>query len=285
MNQAFVTWLEGMRGAVEVTRGTWQQASSTSERRPRDKRLDHLLPMQFEHDGRLHWAEEAHRTTLWSSRYRLAVYACMLVGVLFVFAIKWVPGNAWLTLAAVSVFACGTLALLRVRERAAQQWRDEAEVVPGALVMANTMLYEPGSEPANAGFVFTFDQALAGDPDRLVQVAQSCFDLHREQTPVTPALAELQRRCRGWSERLPAGQSHVFDRVRVPEVWCGNKATFVTPIAISRDQLPGGVIDRRIYPLLARRDRNESADLLPWSYWGTEAEHATAATRDGTTAV
>ena len=52
------------------------------------------------------------------------------------------------------------------------------------------------------------------------------------------------------------------------------------PVTITRDQLPGGVIDRRIYPLLARRDRSESADLLPWSYWGTEPEHAAVATSD-----
>ena len=279
MNQAFVSWLDGMRAAVEATRASWQQTSSNGERRPRDKRLDELVPMQFEHDGRLHWAEEANRITMWSSRYRLVVYACLLVGVLFVFASNWVSGAAWRTLGAGFVFVCGASMLLRWRERPAQQWRAEAEVVPGALVYANTVLYEPGAEPANAGFVFTFDIALAGDPDRLVHVAQCCFELHREPTPSTPALGELHKRCRGWSERLPDGQSHVFDRVQVPEVLCGNRTTFMTPVTITRDQLPGGVIDRRIYPLLARRDRNESADLLPWSYWGTEAEHATVATR------
>ena len=279
MNQAFVAWLDGMRAAVTATRATWQQTSSSGERRQRDRRLDDLVPMQFEHDGRLHWAEEANRITVWSTRYRLAVFACLVVGVLFVFANSWVPGAAWRTLAAIFVFVCGASMLLRRRAKAAQQWRAEAEVVPGALVYANTVLYEPGAEPANAGFVFTFDQALASDPERLVHVAQRCFELHREQTPGTPAFAELHERCRGWSARLPAGRSHVFDRVRVPEILCGNKTTFMTPITITRDQLPGGVIDRRIYPLLARRDRSESADLLPWSYWGTEAEHATVVTR------
>lgn len=279
MDQAFVTWLEGLRAAVAATRATWQQTSSRDERQLRDTRLDELLPMQFEHEGRLHWAEEASRITLWSSRYQLVIYACLLVGVLFVFAGSQVPGSAWRTLAAVFLFAFVVSLLLRRRERPALQWRAEAEVVPGALVYANTVLYEPGAEPANAGFVFTFDNALAGDPDRLLHVAQRCFELHIEQTPGTQALAELHRRCRGWSERLPAGQSHVFDRVRVPEILCGNRTTFMTPVTITRDQLPGGVIDRRIYPLLARRDRNESADLLPWSYWGTGAEHAAAPAR------
>src|SRR5262245_21877425 len=202
-----------MRGSVEATRTTWQKPSD-GKRPRRDTRLDHLMPMQFEHDGRLVWAEEASRIILWSARCQLLFYVCMVVGVLFVLARKWVPGNAWITLGAVWVFAWVMSALLRARERPLQQWQAEAEVVPGALVYANTVLYEPGAEPAKAGFVFTFDQALAGDPDRLVHVAQRCFDLHREQTPGTPALAELHRRRRGWSERLPEGESHVFDRVQ-----------------------------------------------------------------------
>ena len=148
--------------------------------------------------------------------------------------------------------------------------------MPGALVYANTVLYEPGPEPANAGFVFTFDPALSSDPDRLVELAKRIFDLHREDTPGTPALAELHARCRKWSEDLPEGETHVFDRVQVPEIWSGNKATFMTGVAIGRNQLPGGVLDRRIFPLLARRDRNESVELLPLSYWSAE-EEATAA--------
>jgi hypothetical protein len=279
MNQAFVSWLESMRGSVAATRASWQKQSD-GKRPRRDTRLDALMPMQFEHDGRLHWAEEANRIILWSSRYQLLFYVCMLVGGLFVLASKWVPGNAWLTLGAVWVFAWVMSVLLRRRERPVQQWQAEAVVVPGALVYANTVLYEPGAEPANAGFVFTFDPALAGDPERLKQVARRCFELHRAATPDTPALAELHRRCRGWSERLPEGESHVFDRVRVPEIWCDNKETFMTPVAIARDQLPGGVIDRRIYPLLARRGRNESAELLPWSYWGTEVQPVAAATSE-----
>ena len=277
MDQAFVSWLEGLRAAVAATRASREPPSSNGGRRPvRDKRLDDLLPMQFEHNGQLLWAENALRFTTWSSR------CCVFVGAAAVFVLltSWWPGFSWMSLAAVILPAWGALRWLRWRERPARQWQAEAEVVPGALVYANTALYEPGTEPANAGFVFTFDAALAADPDRLKQVAQSCFDLHRALTAPAPALAALQRRCRGWSERLPPGQAHVFDRVQVPEVLCGNEATFMTIVAVSRDALPRGVIDRRIYPLLARSDRNECAALLPWSYWGTEAEHATDATRD-----
>ncbi len=53
----------------------------------------------------------------------------------------------------------------------------------------------------------------------------------------------------------------------MPRSLCGNDQTFMTMVSLSRADLPGGVVDRRLYPLLARRDRNESADLLPASFW------------------
>ena len=125
MDQSFVTWLEDLRDAVEVTRATWKKTDSKTgskdERKKRDTRLDHVLPMQFEHDGRLHWAHKAHRIVLWSALSQLLFYVCVLVAVVCVFARRWVPDFAWVALALIWLFAWIASAVLRRRERPVQQ--------------------------------------------------------------------------------------------------------------------------------------------------------------------
>jgi hypothetical protein len=134
-------------------------------------------------------------------------------------------------------------------------------------------LWNPGPEiAANAGFVFTFDADLAADPDRLSDLARRVRALEEEDDEPAPDQRELRRRAREWTMDRPPGDPHTFDRVQVPHSLGGNEQTYMTMVALFRDQLPGGVVDRWIYPLLARRDHNESADLLPSSLWaGDEA--------------
>ena len=267
-NPEFVAWLQELRDAVAVTRTSWSATGSGSDAAPRDKRLDQVLPMQFEQDGKLVWSEHAHRIAMGSALWELALYVSGFLGVLSLLAFAWVPVWLYVGLGGLFVVAWCMHRFLRTRERPAQSWREQAELVPGALVYANAVLLEPGPEAAsNAGFVFTFDDELAADPERLQAIARRCYELHDPGTVASPAERELQRRSIAWSEDRSPDDPHVFDRVRVPASMCGNEGTFLTMVAVSRESLPSGVIDRAIYPLLARRDRNESADLLPPSYW------------------
>jgi len=268
MNPDFVSWLQEIKDAVATTRASWTSAGNGANAKPRDKRLDHVLPMQFEHDGALIWSEQANRTSLRSALWGLTLYVSGLLGVVLLLAIRWLP--VWLYIGLGCVFALAWVMhrIHRARERPAQLWREQAEVVPGVLVYANTALHAPGPVPAsNAGFVFTFDAELAADPERMQAIARRCFELHDPTTQATPDERELQRRSVAWSEDRTLDNPHVFDRVRVPSPLCGNAATYFTMIAVARESLAGGVIDRRIYPLLARRDSCDSAELLPPSYW------------------
>lgn len=262
---AFVAWLHGVREAVDAVRASATQVGGSDSKR--DKRLDSVLPMQFEHGGRLHWAHAAHGASMWSAIFELGIYLCGLLGILFLLLAKWIAPWAWIGLGVGFALVWILHRYYRRLEQPAQQWRQEAEVVPGVLVYANEVLYAPGPEPAsNAGFVITFDAGLAADPERLQAVARRCFDLHQPSTSASSDERELQRRCIGWSEERTPDHPHVFDRVPVPRSLCGNDATYFTLVAVARQSLVGGVIDRSLYPLLARRDRNESAELVPPSF-------------------
>jgi len=46
----------------------------------------------------------------------------------------------------------------------------------------------------------------------------------------------------------------------------------MTAVTADRRNLPGGVIDRRAYPLLARPGHNESASLVPASIWAARGQ-------------
>jgi hypothetical protein len=267
-NPEFVSWLQGIRDEVAATRATWKATGSGADAKPRDKRLDSVLPMQFEHEGALIWSEQAHRASLRSALWELTLYVSGLLGFLLLLAIKWLPAWLYIGLGCLFVLAWVMHRIHRAGERPAQLWREQAEVVPGALVYANKELHAVGPEPAsNAGFVFTFDADLAADPERMQTIARRCFELHDPATKATPDERELQRRSVAWSEDRTPDNPHVFDRVKVPTAMSGNDATFFTMVTIARESLVGGVIDRSIYPLLARRASRDCAELLPQSYW------------------
>jgi hypothetical protein len=260
----FAAWMQDVKQALASIRATANEKESSK----RDKRLDHVLPMQFEHQGKLHWGYLASRTAMWSAFTELGVYLCVALAVVFGIVRDWIPPWLWIALAVAFAITWIASRVYRRLERPAQQWREQMEVVPGVLVYANTVLYEPGPQLAsNAGILFTFDETLGADPERMQELAKRCAELHDKATRARPGEEELQRRAVGWSEDRPESNPHVFDRVQVPKSVCGNDQTFFTLVCITRTELPDGVIDRRFYPLLARRGRNESVTLVPASVW------------------
>ena len=78
---------------------------------------------------------------------------------------------------------------------------------------------------------------------------------------------ELAERLQGWSQDREAGDPHTFDRVHVPRALAGNDDTWITMAAISRDELPGGILSRKLQPLMARPGHSESVQLVPCSFW------------------
>ncbi len=159
-------------------------------------------------------------------------------------------------------FAAGLLAgldalRLALGERAdcRDQFRrvQEAEVAVAALVMANEGLFDRRNREDLPGVVVaTLDAALRADPERLQRIAAQLHATKGE--PTDSVSAELRPIAAVLTRELGR-----FDPLRIPRSLAGNDATWLSSCWFFREQLVGGVIERRIYPVLAQR----RADPLP----------------------
>lgn len=58
-----------------------------------------------------------------------------------------------------------------------------------------------------------------------------------------------------------------FGRVKVPQDLAGNDTSWLVSLRLDRKSMPNGHLDRPLWFVLARADRDESAELLPHAYW------------------
>lgn len=123
------------------------------------------------------------------------------------------------------------------------------KVVAGAMMQAHTDAFDPDIDRPVVGgcFLVTDDPALEADPARLVRLASQLFqwrDADRAEVPqdVWPVIEWLQ----ATSEDAVRG----FTPVPVPASYSGSERTWAMPVAIWRDRMPNGVLDRRLLPIL-----------------------------------
>ncbi|MGA1606447.1 MAG: hypothetical protein ACO4CT_05650 [Planctomycetota bacterium] len=123
------------------------------------------------------------------------------------------------------------------------------KVVAGAMMQAHTDAFDPDIDRPVVGgcFLVTDDPALERDPARLVGLAQQLFawrDAPRAEIPreLWPVIDWLQ----ATSEDAVRG----FTPVPVPASYTGSDRTWAMPVAIWRDRMPNGVLDRRLLPIL-----------------------------------
>lgn len=148
--------------------------------------------------------------------------------------------------------------LHRVRlARAGAAWRREARPFPAALVMAHDSVFEPG--PSIVPGVLLVDFGPSPDAERLQRAAEAAFATTEGEPP--PHHRELADWLRADMQR-----GH-FDRIRVPKDLAGNDTCWLVSLRLDRASMPNGHVDRRLWFVLARPDRNESAELLPHVYW------------------
>jgi hypothetical protein len=260
-------WIARVRDAFE------------SARRDGDPVLAEVFPFQIRLGARLHDARLARRRLVWAVTSEQA-WLLSRVG-LVVVAIAWLM-LGWQTgvlLAALGIVPLVWLWRRRSLARADEVagWLEAAEVVPGAVISAHAALDRPGPEAAPVRFLVSFDPALAGNPEALVAAARACATLPGRGTG-GPGAAEL----RSWLEQSETAQR--FDRAAVPAAICGAPHTFAIGAVVYRHQLPGGRLDRAIYPLALRREVDEPADVLPARLWAPE-EARTAHPNDPTQAL
>jgi hypothetical protein len=123
------------------------------------------------------------------------------------------------------------------------------KVVAGAMMQAHTDAFDPNIDrPAVGGcFLVTDDPALEADPARLVRLASQLFqwrDADRAEIPqdLWPVI--------DWLHATSEDAVRGYTPVPVPASYTGSERTWAMPVAIWRDRMPNGVLDRRLLPIL-----------------------------------
>ena len=190
---------------------------------------------------------------------------------------RWLPWWLPLIVAVPSTFDAWNRALLwRTDCRDAARRVRDAELAVAAVVMANDGLYDRKRRDDLPGvLVATLDPELSRDPHRLRALAR---ELHRwkgcHESDVPPPLRPIAA--------LLTSEAGRFDPLPVPRAACGNDATWLSSCWVVRDQLPHGVLDREIVPVLAQRGPDPApVRSLPMAQWSTREFDAALADEFG----
>lgn len=135
----------------------------------------------------------------------------------------------------------------------------EGEIVWGGLVMANRLLFKPGTEDLPALLVHSPDRHFDARPEDLRQVGQALFDL-KGTTPADPELARLAALLTGETERalglaLPAALTSRPVRASV--------------FMVHRKHVPTGMLRCGLFPVLTHPS-TPVAMMLPFEFWPIE---------------
>lgn len=189
----------------------------------------------------------------------------------------------WALLGAALVVSTSVVLRRRAHARRVRARRRESDVLPAALVVADEHLDRPGRRTHAAVVVWSTDERVANEPEALVELARRIAgelkpDEGRRGRPgaavdavsavsavsAVPAVpAELEPLAR----RLTSGEPS-WERVRVPESWCGLPGAWASDVRIFRHDLPAGRIDRRVFLVAAHPSEPQTPlQLLPKRFW------------------
>lgn len=243
---------------LEVARTNFDAARATL-----DRVLVDLMPVEIRVAGEVQPAERGQRRiavqALWQNAFLLSQIGAVVVGIAWLM-LQWHVNTLLAAASLVPVTWLGRR-LSQARARPYGEWLAQAEVAPAAVVSAHESLSREGPEfAAPAAFLVSFDAGLATDLERLRAAAQACARL-RDRDDRQGAEAKVRNWLLAFDRRAD------FGRVPVPASLCGLTDTFLVGVGVKRHQLPGARIDRQLYPLVLRRDVDESAELLPPELW------------------
>ena len=136
--------------------------------------------------------------------------------------------------------------------------KNEGHIYYGALVMANTLLYEEGKD-VNPGFIlYSTDPHYSANPYDLIDLSWQLNNY--VGTDVVPdELKEILYLMETETERV--------SKIKLPCSITGNKDVYFTDLLFQRDHLPGGVLRGKLFPVLANPDIFRSVTVLPKYYW------------------
>ncbi len=134
----------------------------------------------------------------------------------------------------------------------------EGQIVWGAIVQANALMFEPGRGNLPGAMLFSTDLRMDDRPSLLTDCAAGLFSYKGKKNLGDPALQAFADRLQNELSR-PLG-------MEVPSRLTGNIACQMSVIQFERKHLPGGTITSRFMPILTHRD-TPSIMVLPCKYW------------------
>ena len=140
--------------------------------------------------------------------------------------------------------------------------RDQGRVVWGALVQANSVLFDPDNRqtlPANV--IYSPDLWFDNNVPALRGLARGLFDLKGKN----PADKELRSFARAITNELLRTM-----RLPLPRSLTDNREVYFTTCLVQPSHLPSGHLATGFFPLLICPDKTDAVMILPAEYWPEE---------------
>lgn len=134
----------------------------------------------------------------------------------------------------------------------------EGKVAVGALVQANSLLFDKGDESCPANYIYSTDPFYFDYPGNLLAIARALFDTKGEQG-YHPAIQKLADLLDDEYERVYA--------YNIPAELTEGHTVYFTTIMVDREHLPYKKITEPVSPMLVLENEKPDAVLLPYWYW------------------
>lgn len=131
-------------------------------------------------------------------------------------------------------------------------------VVWGAVVQANSLLFEPGRIDCPAAILYSLDSRVDQRPDVLTDAASMLFE--------TKGRGVQDPEVRIFAEKL-ADEMVMDMKLAVPARLTRGVRCFYTCIMVHRKHLPDRKLSSGLFPILVNPEETEATMILPSKYW------------------
>ncbi len=135
----------------------------------------------------------------------------------------------------------------------------EGRIAIGAIVQANTLLFQRGKIDSPANFIYTMDPFFIKNPHELIGLAGQLFSIKGREGFI-PSIQKLAD--------LLADEYSITYSYRLPRNVMDDRDVFFTTVVVNRDHLPYGVLTPQVtYPMIVLPDNKPDAMILPHWFW------------------
>lgn len=131
------------------------------------------------------------------------------------------------------------------------------EIVWGALVQANNLLFKPGDKNHPGNVLFSRDPALAADPMALARAAGRVFETkgRKDQDPAARTVGDIL-----------ANEMTAFRNLAAPRDLTGGATCYIADVMFERRHLPRRIVDGSLMPLIVHPETTATF-IAPHWYW------------------